>query len=53
MDALEMGNYGIYVWSCFAITLAVIVISDVQARLRHKQVYRAIEVRIKALEERQ
>ncbi|MCH9694795.1 MAG: heme exporter protein CcmD [Gammaproteobacteria bacterium] len=52
MDAMAMGNYGMYVWSCFGITLAVILISDVRARLRHKQVYREIEVRIKALEER-
>ena len=53
MDALAMGNYGPYVWSCFALTLIVVVISDWRARTRHKQVYRDIEVRIKALEERQ
>jgi len=53
MEKLAMGNYGIYVWSCFALTAAVVVFSDWRARLRHKRVYRDIEVRIKALEERQ
>jgi len=53
VDALTMGNYGAYVWSCFALTLLVIVFSDWRARVRHKQVYRDIEVRIKALEDRQ
>lgn len=49
MDNLGMGNYGVYVWSCFALTLVVVLISDWRARLRHKRVYRDIEVRIKAL----
>jgi heme exporter protein CcmD len=53
MDSLAMGNYGAYVWSCFALTLIVVLFSDWRSRTRHKQVYRDIEVRIKALEERQ
>lgn len=53
MDKLGMGNYGVYVWSCFALTLFVVIFSDWRARLRHRRVYREIEVRIKALEERQ
>ena len=53
MENLAMGNYGIYVWSCFALTALVVLFSDWRARLRHKRVYREIEVRIKALEERQ
>ncbi len=53
MDALAMGDYGPYVWSCFALTLIVVVVSDWRSRVRHKRVYRDIEVRIKALEERQ
>ena len=53
MDALAMGNYGIYVWSCFALTFVVVVIADWRSRVHHKRVYREIEVRIKALEERE
>lgn len=53
MDALAMGNYGAYVWSCFALTFIVMVFSDWRARVRQNQVYRDIEVRIKALEEQQ
>ena len=53
MDSLAMGNYGAYVWSCFALTLIVVLFSDWRSRTRHKRVYRDIEVRIKALEERQ
>lgn len=53
MEAITMGNYGPYVWSCFLLTLIVIVFSEWRGRVRHKQVYRDIEVRIKALEDRQ
>ena len=53
MDALAMGKYGIYVWSCFGITLLMVVAMDVMSRIRHKRVYREIEVRIKALEDRE
>ena len=52
MEKLAMGNYGIYVWSCFALTLAVVLFSEWRARRRHRRVYRDIEVRIKAMEER-
>ena len=48
-----MGDYGAYVWSCFGVTLIVMVFSDWRARARHRRVYRDIEVRIKALGERQ
>jgi heme exporter protein CcmD len=53
MDAITMGDYGAYVWTCFTLTLVVLVYSDWSARRRHKRVYRDIEVRIKALEERE
>jgi heme exporter protein CcmD len=51
MDALAMGDYGPYVWSCFGLTLVIVLFADWRARLRQKRVYRDIEVRIKALEE--
>jgi heme exporter protein CcmD len=49
MENLAMGNYGVYVWSCFVLTLVVVLFSDWRARSRHKRIYRDIEVRIKAL----
>jgi len=49
MSALSMGSYGAYVWGCFALTAAVLVICEWRARKRHKIVYRDIEVRVKAL----
>ncbi len=53
MESLAMGDYGAYVWSCFGLTLIVMVLSDWRARARHRRVYRDIEVRIKALGERE
>ena len=46
---LSMGGYGAYVWTCFLMTAVVIGICEWRARLRHRRVYRDIEVRIKAL----
>lgn len=53
MEALAMGKYGIYVWSCFGITFLMVLAMDVMSRMRHKRIYREIEVRIKALEDRE
>ncbi|MDX1500278.1 MAG: heme exporter protein CcmD [Woeseiaceae bacterium] len=53
MENLAMGDYGAYVWSCFALTAIVVVLVEWRARLRHRRVYRDIEVRIKALGDRQ
>ena len=53
MDALAFGSYGAYVWSCFGLTLIILVYLDWSARARQKRVYRDIEVRIKALEVRE
>ena len=49
MESLAMGGYGVYVWTCFALTAIVFAICEWRARLRHRRVYRDIEVRIKAL----
>ena len=53
MEALAMGDYGAYVWSCFALTAIVVIFLEWRARSRHRKVYREIEVRIKALGDRQ
>jgi heme exporter protein CcmD len=52
MDKLAMGGYAAYVWSCFALTFVVFIFNTWRARVRHRSVYRDIEVRIKAVEER-
>lgn len=49
MNEELMGSYSIYVWSCFALTAAVLIICEWRARTRHRHVYRDIEVRVKAL----
>ena len=48
-----MGAYGAYVWSCFVFTAMIFLICEWRARLRQRQVYRDIEVRVKALGGRQ
>lgn len=53
MDKLAMGGYGTFVWSCFILTLMIVVFNEWSARRRHRFVRRDIEVRIKAIEERQ
>ena len=49
MEGLAMGGYGAYVWTCFILAGVVLVVCEWRARLRHRRVYRDIEVRIKAL----
>lgn len=53
MEALAMGGYGGYVWTCFGLGALVLIICDWRARLRQRRVYRDIEVRIKALGDQQ
>ena len=52
METFAMSGYGIYVWSTFALTATVLVYNEWAARRRFRAVYRDIEVRIKALENR-
>lgn len=44
-----MQEYGIYIWTCFALTALVLIICEWRGRVRHKRVYRDVEVRVKAL----
>ncbi|MDX1506893.1 MAG: heme exporter protein CcmD [Woeseiaceae bacterium] len=50
MDKLAMGGYAAFVWSTYALVFAVVVFNEWRARARHRQVYRDVEVRIKAAE---
>lgn len=52
MEKLAMGGYGVYVWSCVALTVLIVVINEWRARARHRAVYRDVEVRIKAVEDK-
>ncbi|MEX1266681.1 MAG: heme exporter protein CcmD [Woeseia sp.] len=50
IEKLAMGNYGLYVWSCYALTLIVVVLCSVQASRRHRAVYSDIVRRLKLKE---
>jgi heme exporter protein D len=53
MEVLAMGKYGAYVWSSFALMLIVMIVSVMQARVRHRRVYKEIESRLRAMESAQ
>jgi heme exporter protein D len=36
----EMGGYGVYVWSAYAITFAVLLMNFISPRFRHRQLLR-------------
>ncbi len=50
MEFLMMGKYSAHVWSSFAITAVVIVICALQARRRHRNVIKDLEIRLRAME---
>ena len=50
MESLAMGGYGVYVWSSFGLTFAVVGVTLVQARLRHHRILRDLRVQVEALE---
>ncbi len=50
MESLAMGGYGVYVWSSFGLTFAVVGVIIVQARLRHNRILRDLRVRAEAME---
>jgi heme exporter protein D len=49
LKGVKMDENGAYIWVCFALTTAVLLVCEWRARLRHKRVYRDIEVRVRAL----
>ena len=53
MDAIAMGDYGAYVWTCIGLAVLIVGFNEWLARSRHRKVYRDVEVRIRALEEKQ
>jgi heme exporter protein CcmD len=50
MDAFAMGDYGAYVWSCFGLTLIVLIVCAVQAKRRYNNVYNSVRMRLRAME---
>jgi len=48
MELFAMGKYGPYIWSSFALMIFVVVACTVQARKRHRDVYRRIERDLKS-----
>ena len=48
--ALDMGGYGIYVWSAFGLTGLVMLLCYVQGLKNHESMLKAIEQRIQVQE---
>jgi len=46
MDKLAMGEYGVYVWTCFGLTFLVLIICHLQTRYRTRQVIADIKTLI-------
>ena len=53
MEIFMMGKYSGHVWSSFGITLAVLIICELQARRRHRNVLKDLKTRIEAMESEQ
>lgn len=47
MEVLAMGEYGPFVWSCYLLTLIVVVVSTIQAKRRHRRITEVIKRRLK------
>ena len=48
MQMFDMGGYGAYVWSSFALAFTVLLVCALQGRRRHHKVLNEIRVRIAA-----
>ena len=46
MDKLAMGEYGVYVWTCFGLTFLVLVVAHLQTRFRSRHVIADIKTLI-------
>ena len=53
MEQLAMGEYGAFVWSCYLLTLVVVVISIVQGKRRHRRIADGIKRGLRAEEARE
>ena len=50
MEMLAMGEYGPFVWSCYLMTLLVVIVSTIQAKRWHRRITEVIEQRLKVEE---
>lgn len=50
MDMLSMGEYGAYVWTSYALTLAVVLVCFLQGRRRHRRIRDELLARHRAME---
>lgn len=50
MDMLSMGGYGGYVWTSYALTLIVVLVSFLQSRRRHRRIRDELTARFVAME---
>lgn len=51
-ELLTMDGYGIYVWSCFALTFGIVLLNEWLARRQHRRELNDVRVRIRAMEEK-
>lgn len=52
MELLSMGGYGAYVWTCYALTLGVIILCIAQGRRRHRKVFNELRALQKSRSEK-
>lgn len=52
-DALAMGGYGAYVWSCIGLTAIVLVFCTVRAWQRQQKIIKDIRIQLTSMESRE
>lgn len=45
-ELLSMGGYGVYVWTCYALTFTVVIVCFLQGRRRQRGVQDEIRARL-------